>query len=92
MVAVGTTCVRTVEAAAQQGTLADWQGSTNLFIKPGFDFNVTDQLLTNFHLPGSTLMVLVAAIAGYDLTMEAYRQAVAEKYRFYSYGDAMLIL
>ena len=92
VVAVGTTCVRTVEAAARQGTLAGWQGSTNLFIKPGFDFNVTDQLLTNFHLPGSTLMVLVAALAGYDLTMEAYRQAVAKKYRFYSYGDAMLIL
>ncbi|MDG1897390.1 MAG: tRNA preQ1(34) S-adenosylmethionine ribosyltransferase-isomerase QueA [Fuerstiella sp.] len=92
VVAVGTTCVRTLEAAAQQGNLANWQGSTNLFIKPGFDFNVTDQLLTNFHLPGSTLMVLVAALAGYDLTMDAYRQAVAEKYRFYSYGDAMLIV
>ena len=92
MVAVGTTCVRTIEAAAGQGTLADWHGSTDLFIKPGFDFNVTDQLLTNFHLPGSTLIVLVASMAGYDLTMEAYRQAVSEKYRFYSYGDAMLIL
>ncbi|MCP4172009.1 MAG: tRNA preQ1(34) S-adenosylmethionine ribosyltransferase-isomerase QueA [Fuerstiella sp.] len=92
IVAVGTTCVRTVEAAAEQGRLANWHGSTNLFIKPGFKFTVTDQLLTNFHLPGSTLLVLVAALAGYDLTMEAYRQAVAEQYRFYSYGDAMLIL
>ncbi|HIK91795.1 MAG TPA: tRNA preQ1(34) S-adenosylmethionine ribosyltransferase-isomerase QueA [Planctomycetes bacterium] len=92
VVAVGTTSVRTVEAAAKSGTLAGWEGSTDLFIKPGFEFNVADQLLTNFHLPGSTLIVLVAAIAGYDLIMEAYRQAVSQKYRFYSYGDAMLIL
>ena len=92
VVAVGTTSVRTVEAAALSGTLAGWQGSTDLFIKPGFEFKVADQLLTNFHLPGSTLIVLVAAMAGYKLTMEAYRQAVSEKYRFYSYGDAMLIL
>ncbi len=92
VVAVGTTSVRTLEAATQQQNLSAWQGSTDIFITPGFRFNVVDQLLTNFHLPGSTLIVLVAALMGYDLTMEAYRQAVAERYRFYSYGDAMLIL
>lgn len=92
VVAVGTTSVRTLEAAALAGELSSWEESTDIFIKPGFDFQVVDQLLTNFHLPGSTLIVLVAALAGYDLTMEAYRQAVAERYRFYSYGDAMLIL
>lgn len=92
IVAVGTTSVRTLEAAAQHQELSEWQGSTDIFIKPGFHFNVVDQLLTNFHLPGSTLIVLVAALMGYDFTMEAYRQAVAERYRFYSYGDAMLIL
>lgn len=92
VVAVGTTSVRTLEAATQQQSLSAWQGSTDIFITPGFRFNVVDQLLTNFHLPGSTLIVLVAALMGYDFTMEAYRQAVAERYRFYSYGDAMLIL
>lgn len=93
IIAVGTTSVRTLEAAAAaHQPLSAWQGSTTLFIRPGFQFQVVDQLLTNFHLPGSTLIVLVAALAGYDLTMEAYRQAVAQRYRFYSYGDAMLIL
>lgn len=93
IVAVGTTSVRTLEAAAAAHMpLRTWEGSTTLFIRPGFRFQVVDQLLTNFHLPGSTLIVLVAALAGYELTMEAYRQAVAHRYRFYSYGDAMLIL
>ena len=92
ILAVGTTSVRTLEAAAAQGTLAEWNGATDLFIRPGFPFRVVDLLLTNFHLPGSTLIVLVAALAGYDLTMEAYRKAVESRYRFYSYGDAMLIL
>ncbi|MEZ6125063.1 MAG: tRNA preQ1(34) S-adenosylmethionine ribosyltransferase-isomerase QueA [Planctomycetaceae bacterium] len=96
IVAVGTTTVRTLEAAALAiGTnrpLAAWEGETRLFIQPGFRFQIVDRLLTNFHLPGSTLIVLVAALAGYELIMEAYRQAVAERYRFYSYGDAMLIL
>lgn len=92
IVAVGTTSVRTLEAAASDGRLSDWDGSTELFIKPGFQFQIVDQLLTNFHLPGSTLIVLVAALAGYELTMEAYAKAVEQKYRFYSYGDAMLIL
>ena len=93
-VAVGTTSVRTLETAARAVglPLSPWEGRTNLFIRPGFPFRVVDGLLTNFHLPGSTLLVLVAALAGYDLIMEAYRQAIAERYRFYSYGDAMLIL
>lgn len=97
VVAVGTTSVRTLEAAAQATMFSDcslqpWQGRTGLFIKPGYRFQAVDCLLTNFHLPGSTLLVLVAAMAGYDLIMEAYRQAIAERYRFYSYGDAMLIV
>ncbi|MEQ9408661.1 MAG: tRNA preQ1(34) S-adenosylmethionine ribosyltransferase-isomerase QueA [Fuerstiella sp.] len=92
IVAVGTTSVRTLEAASQAGTLNEWQGHTNLFIRPGYQFRTVDRLLTNFHLPGSTLIVLVAALSGYDLVMEAYRKAVEAGYRFYSYGDAMLIL
>ena len=92
VLAVGTTSVRTLEAAAASGRLSPFEDSTELFIQPGFAFNCVDRLLTNFHLPGSTLIVLVAALAGYELTMEAYRKAVESKYRFYSYGDAMLIL
>lgn len=69
-----------------------WEGHTRMFIRPGHSFRAVDALLTNFHLPGSTLIVLVAAFAGFELTMEAYRQAISERYRFYSYGDAMLIL
>jgi len=94
IVAVGTTSVRTLESAAAANgmPLQPWQGRTKLFIQPGFQFQAVDCLLTNFHLPGSTLLVLVAALAGYELIMEAYRQAIAERYRFYSYGDAMLIL
>ncbi len=92
VVSVGTTSVRTLEAASTSGQISAWQGSTDLFIRPGYVFRTVDQLLTNFHLPGSTLIVLVAALAGYDLTMEAYRKAVEQRYRFYSYGDAMLIL
>jgi len=90
--AVGTTSVRTLESAfAACGQISPWEGRTQLFIRPGFQYQVTDRLLTNFHLPGSTLLVLVAALAGYDLTMEAYRKAIESRYRFYSYGDAMLI-
>lgn len=94
VVAVGTTSVRTLESTPMQtgGPMQSWQGETNLFIRPGFSFTAVDRLLTNFHLPGSTLIVLVAAFMGYDLTMEAYRHAVEQRYRFYSYGDAMLIL
>ncbi len=92
IVAVGTTSVRTLESACHSGGLTEFQGPTDLFIQPGYEFRSVDQLLTNFHLPGSTLIVLVAAFAGYDLTMEAYRIAVEQRYRFYSYGDAMLIV
>ena len=94
VVGVGTTSVRTLESAAIHGNglATSWEGETNLFIRPGFSFQVIDRLLTNFHLPGSTLIVLVAAFMGYDLTMEVYKKAVEERYRFYSYGDAMLIL
>jgi S-adenosylmethionine:tRNA ribosyltransferase-isomerase len=91
--AVGTTVVRALEsAAADDGTVAPGHSATRLLITPGYRFKVVDRLLTNFHLPRSTLLMLVAAFAGYDLTMRAYRHAVAQRYRFYSYGDAMLIV
>jgi S-adenosylmethionine:tRNA ribosyltransferase-isomerase len=90
--AVGTTVVRTLESAWRDGEVRSGRRATSLFITPGFDFHVVDRLLTNFHLPRSTLLMLVSAFAGYDLTMRAYREAVAERYRFFSYGDAMLIL
>jgi S-adenosylmethionine:tRNA ribosyltransferase-isomerase len=92
VVAVGTTVVRTLESAWQGGQLAAGQGETRLFIRPGFTFHVVDALITNFHLPRSTLLMLVSAFAGYELTMRAYRTAVEQRYRFYSLGDAMLIL
>lgn len=92
VVAVGTTVVRTLEAAAgDDGVPARGVGSTRLFIRPPFRFRAIDHLVTNFHLPRSTLLALVMALAGVDLTRRAYREAVAERYRFYSYGDAMLI-
>lgn len=92
--AVGTTTVRTVEAAALAGDgwVKAGGAETNLFISPGFDFQVVDRLLTNFHLPESSLLMLVAAFAGTGLTLAAYNHAVAQRYRFYSYGDCMLIL
>lgn len=88
VVAVGTTTVRTLESWAKTG---DLQGDTNIFITPGFEFRVVDLLVTNFHLPKSTLMMLVSALAGYDPVMALYRHAVAQGYRFFSYGDAMLL-
>jgi S-adenosylmethionine:tRNA ribosyltransferase-isomerase len=91
--AVGTTAVRALESAANpDGTVRAGSGETALMITPGYKFRIVDHLLTNFHLPRSTLLMLVSAFAGYELTMAAYRHAVAERYRFYSYGDAMLIL
>jgi S-adenosylmethionine:tRNA ribosyltransferase-isomerase len=91
--AVGTTVVRALESAADSdGQLRTGPAETELLITPGYQFRVVDHLLTNFHLPRSTLLMLVSAFAGYDATMAAYRHAVAERYRFYSYGDAMLIL
>jgi S-adenosylmethionine:tRNA ribosyltransferase-isomerase len=90
---VGTTCVRTLESAAdEQGLIHPFAGTTDIFLRPPYRFRAVDRLITNFHLPKSTLIMLVAAFAGYELTMRAYRTAVAEGYRFYSYGDAMLIV
>ena len=90
--AVGTTVVRTLESAWKDGKVRSGRRATSLFIYPGFEFHAVDRLLTNFHLPKSTLLMLVSAFAGYDLIMEAYRMAVEERYRFFSYGDCMLIL
>jgi len=91
--AVGTTVVRTLESAADgEGGVRPGRGETRLFISPGYGFRVVDALVTNFHLPRSTLLMLVAAFAGHEATMRAYREAIAEGYRFYSYGDAMAII
>jgi S-adenosylmethionine:tRNA ribosyltransferase-isomerase len=93
VVAVGTTVVRTLEAAASAtGNVVAGAGSTNLMIIPGYQFKVVDALITNFHLPRSTLLMLVCAFAGREFTLSAYQQAVEQRYRFFSYGDAMLIL
>ncbi|WP_337867430.1 tRNA preQ1(34) S-adenosylmethionine ribosyltransferase-isomerase QueA [Meiothermus sp.] len=94
VIAVGTTVVRTLETAysAELGGVRAGSGETQLFIRPGFRFNVIDALITNFHLPKSTLLMLVSAFMGHALMKQAYRTAVAERYRFYSLGDAMLIL
>jgi S-adenosylmethionine:tRNA ribosyltransferase-isomerase len=92
LVAVGTTAVRTLETVARGGGLAAAQGETDLFIYPGFEFQAAEAMLTNFHLPKSSLLLLVCAFAGRDLTLAAYRHAVDAGYRFYSYGDCMLIL
>jgi S-adenosylmethionine:tRNA ribosyltransferase-isomerase len=91
VVAVGTTVVRSLETAAAGGMLAPYDGETRLFIRPGYEFRVVDALVTNFHLPESTLMMLVCAFGGYEKVMAAYRHAVAERYRFFSYGDAMFV-
>lgn len=91
VIAVGTTVVRALETAAQDGTLKPYEGETRLFIRPGYDFKVVDALITNFHLPESTLLMLVCAFAGYSAVMQAYQHAIAEQYRFFSYGDAMFI-
>ncbi|HEY8354719.1 MAG TPA: tRNA preQ1(34) S-adenosylmethionine ribosyltransferase-isomerase QueA [Methylophilaceae bacterium] len=89
--AVGTTVLRALESAASSGELQAGNGETDIFITPGYRFRVVERLLTNFHLPRSTLLMLVCAFAGKEHTMQAYRHAVAAKYRFFSYGDAMLI-
>ncbi len=91
VVAVGTTVVRSLETAARGGVLQAFTGETDIFIYPGYEFRVVDALLTNFHLPESTLLMLVCAFGGYDAVMGAYRHAVAEGYRFFSYGDAMFL-
>ncbi len=89
--AVGTTSLRALESAAASGELKAGTGDTRLFITPGYTFNVVDRLLTNFHLPKSTLLMLVSAFAGMDNIRRAYQHAIAQRYRFFSYGDAMLI-
>jgi S-adenosylmethionine:tRNA ribosyltransferase-isomerase len=91
VIAVGTTSMRTLEAASNTGALLAQQAETQIFIKPGYEFKTVDRLITNFHLPKSTLMMLVAAFAGRENMVNAYRHAVEHRYRFFSYGDAMLI-
>ncbi len=91
IIAVGTTSMRTLEAASSSGMLTAQQSETQIFIKPGYEFKTVDRLITNFHLPKSTLMMLVAAFAGHENMVDAYRHAVESRYRFFSYGDAMLI-
>jgi len=91
IIAVGTTSLRTLESAARYGAIKHGQGETNIFITPGFKFKVVDKLLTNFHLPKSTLLMLVSAFAGFEHIMSAYNHAIKQQYRFFSYGDAMLI-
>jgi S-adenosylmethionine:tRNA ribosyltransferase-isomerase len=88
VIAVGTTSLRTLESYALNQELT---GDTNLFITPGFEFKMVDALVTNFHLPKSTLLMLVSAFAGMDTIREAYQHAIAERYRFFSYGDAMFL-
>jgi S-adenosylmethionine:tRNA ribosyltransferase-isomerase len=92
LVAVGTTSVRVLETATASGSVAPWVGETELFIYPPYTFRVVDALVTNFHLPRSTLLLLVSAFAGVELTRQAYRTAIDREYRFFSYGDAMLIV
>ena len=92
IVAVGTTSVRTLESAAENGQLVAKRGETSIFIKPGYQYQMVDALITNFHLPGSTLMMLVSALYDREKIISAYELAVKEKYRFFSFGDAMLIL
>jgi S-adenosylmethionine:tRNA ribosyltransferase-isomerase len=91
--AVGTTSVRTLEAAiGDDGVFRQKSADTRIFIRPPYQFRAVDRLITNFHLPRSTLIMLVAAFAGYELTMRAYAEAIAEQYRLYSYGDAMVVV
>ena len=89
--AVGTTSVRTLESASLSGQLEPFRGWTDIFITPGYEFKSVDALITNFHLPGSTLIMLVSAFMGREEALQAYKVAVEEGYRFFSFGDAMLI-
>ena len=91
-IAVGTTAVRTLETAMRRGGWQAMEGDTDLFISPGFEFRAVDAMLTNFHLPKSSLLVLVSALMGRELALDAYGHAIEARYRFYSYGDCMLIL
>jgi S-adenosylmethionine:tRNA ribosyltransferase-isomerase len=91
VVAVGTSAVRLIEAASQSGEIQPYCGQVNLFILPGYQFRMVDAMITNFHLPKSTLIMLVSAFAGKEFIFEAYKEAMNQDYRFYSFGDAMLI-
>lgn len=91
MIAVGTTVVRSLEAAAHDGVLKPYDGDTRLFITPGYVFRTIDTMITNFHLPESTLLMLVCAFGGYEPIMSAYAHAIEQRYRFFSYGDAMFV-
>ena len=88
VIAVGTTSIRTLESFARDGRT---EGSTDIFIYPGFKFKLVDALITNFHLPKSTLLMLISAFAGREFILQAYQEAIRERYRFFSFGDAMLI-
>ncbi|HBB85286.1 MAG TPA: tRNA preQ1(34) S-adenosylmethionine ribosyltransferase-isomerase QueA, partial [Sulfitobacter sp.] len=92
VIPVGTTALRLIETAARGGQITAWEGDTDIFITPGSEFNVTDGLMTNFHLPKSTLMMLVSALMGVQQVKDIYAHAIAEKYRFFSYGDSSLLL
>jgi S-adenosylmethionine:tRNA ribosyltransferase-isomerase len=91
VIAIGTTSMRVLESASRAGSIQPWRGHTDLFIRPPFTFHAVDCLMTNFHLPRSTLLVLVRTFGGDRLMRDAYAEAIRERYRFYSYGDAMLI-
>jgi len=91
IIAVGTSCLRAIEASVKNGKLVSGENETDLFIKPGFEFQIVNRLLTNFHLPKSTLFVLVSTFAGHNQIKNAYRHAILNNYRFYSFGDAMII-
>jgi S-adenosylmethionine:tRNA ribosyltransferase-isomerase len=92
VIPVGTTALRLIESAARSGAIEPWEGDTDIFIYPGFTFNVADALMTNFHLPKSTLMMLVSALMGQERIREIYEHAVSQRYRFFSYGDASLLI
>ena len=92
IIPVGTTALRLIETAAQGGAIAPWRGPTDIFIYPGYRFRVADALMTNFHLPKSTLFMLVSALMGTERMQAAYAHAIRERYRFYSYGDSSLLL
>ncbi len=92
VIPVGTTALRLIETAGRAGSVAAWEGDTDIFITPGFTFNVADALMTNFHLPRSTLMMLVSALMGVETVRAIYTHAVTKNYRFFSYGDASLLI
>jgi S-adenosylmethionine:tRNA ribosyltransferase-isomerase len=92
VIPVGTTALRLIESAARGGSIQPWEGDTDIFIYPGFEFQVTDGLMTNFHLPKSTLMMLVSALMGQERVQEIYAHAIESRYRFFSYGDSSLLI